>query len=425
MAIEIRGVIVGADYDMDYMFRYIHRGLITPESYFRRELAKAPTGEPLDVYINSPGGSVFAGYEMINALRSWQEGTGQSVNVTLGGMAASMAAYMAAYFGPVRAHANTKIMYHGASAGVWGGSSAMRDEAKLLDDINAELQTMLVTRYALDSDRVAEWFAEGRQGWLTAREAQTAGLVYEIIDAQAAMPERAAAGVEDRSGRIAACWEILDDERSNGPDGSTDDDHKHNTNDGGRTVSLKAILSRFGPTADETEDAAEQGLELLERFTASLSPEDAAKHAEVLASLRSELSEDEAEQDEAAEDAADGDDDEGSASAEALAEITAERDGLTAQLTEITAERETLTTQVAELTAQVETLTTQHADADRRAQSAEDRLAQLLPDSATPPPLDHAGMTFAQALKQCDGNYEQAREKFPEAYEASRDRYRK
>ena len=85
--IEVRGVIVPSEFDLDWLAQYIERGLFTPESYFRRALASVPAGEALDIYINSPGGSVFAANEIINAVREWKAATGQAVTVTLGAMA--------------------------------------------------------------------------------------------------------------------------------------------------------------------------------------------------------------------------------------------------------------------------------------------------------------------------------------------------
>ncbi len=66
--IDIRGVIVPSDYDVSFLFPYIQKGLITPESYVRKQI-EANKDDTLDLYINSQGGSVFAGNEMINALQ--------------------------------------------------------------------------------------------------------------------------------------------------------------------------------------------------------------------------------------------------------------------------------------------------------------------------------------------------------------------
>ncbi len=72
--IEIRGVIVGSEWDSPRTERYIKNGVITPESVFRRALDAAT--EDVELYVNSPGGSVFSGYEMADAVKAWRDRTG-------------------------------------------------------------------------------------------------------------------------------------------------------------------------------------------------------------------------------------------------------------------------------------------------------------------------------------------------------------
>jgi ATP-dependent Clp protease protease subunit len=180
--LEIRGVIVPSDYDCDWCREFIEKGLITPESTFRTALAKADRGEPLNIHVNSPGGSVFAGNEMINAVLTWKVENKQPVNVTVGAMAASMgAAFTISVADTVTAHANAKMMFHGAWGGAVGGSEAMADTSDLLDKINMDIKTILLSRYNLTPETVDEWFAEGREGWLTADDMIDAGIATEVI----------------------------------------------------------------------------------------------------------------------------------------------------------------------------------------------------------------------------------------------------
>ena len=180
--IEVRGVIVPSLYDVEYLFSYIQRGVITPESYFRKQLAQADTKEDLEVYINSQGGSVFAGYEMINALLDWKVKNNKKVNFVIGGMAASMGAVMIIQAADkVSVHQNTKIMFHGAATVTEGGEEAHKDTADLIGKMNAECKATLVSKYKLSPETTAEWFKEGRAGWLTAVQAKECGLAQEII----------------------------------------------------------------------------------------------------------------------------------------------------------------------------------------------------------------------------------------------------
>jgi ClpP class serine protease len=89
--IELRGVIVPSIYDQDFMEEYIAKGILMPESRFRKMLAEASKTEPLSVYINSPGGSVFAAFEMVNAAVEWKIANSQPLQIVVGAMAASAA----------------------------------------------------------------------------------------------------------------------------------------------------------------------------------------------------------------------------------------------------------------------------------------------------------------------------------------------
>lgn len=206
--IELRGVIVSSNWDMDYMQKYIDKGMIMPESTFRNALKNCDPKEDVELHINSPGGSVFAGNEMVNSLIGWRAATGKNINVTVGSIAASMAAVMlVAAADRVSVHKNSKIMFHGCFGGVEGGEQAMRDEADLLAKINADIKTQLVSKYNLSPDLVDTWFAEGRAGWLNADEAKKIGLATDIIDKDAeklTVSKNAMNFVQERGLKLAA-----------------------------------------------------------------------------------------------------------------------------------------------------------------------------------------------------------------------------
>lgn len=210
--IEVRGVIVPSNYDGKSADEYIEKGLMIPESRFRKMLAAADKKTALELYINSPGGSVFAGNEMINAVNAWAKETGQAVEITVGAIAASMAAAMTVNVtaAKVRVHKNTKLMFHGAWTMTEGGAEAHKDEADLLEKINNDIKATLVGRYKLAPEKVDEWFAEGRAGWLSAQEAKDVGIAAEIVDAEdkaQKINKSVSAMLSERGMKIAAILE--------------------------------------------------------------------------------------------------------------------------------------------------------------------------------------------------------------------------
>lgn len=183
--IEIRGVIVPSAYDCEWLADYIAKGLFTPESRVRAALAAA--GDDVELYINSRGGSVFSGNEMVNALKEFKA-TGKQLHITVGAMAASMAANIVALAGAdkVRAHQNAKFMFHGAQGLTEGGKGAHEDSAVLLASVNADVVAALTALPKAKKSEVKGWFEEGRAGWLSAQQALDMGLIHEIIGSAAA-----------------------------------------------------------------------------------------------------------------------------------------------------------------------------------------------------------------------------------------------
>jgi len=183
MSIEIRGVIVPSNYDLEWMAKYIEKGIVTPESTIRRQIAAADKKQPLELYINSPGGSVFAAYEIINTLAAWRIDNNQTVNITIGAMAASAAAAISILSGAnLKVFRNSKMMFHGAWTETVGGSQAHEDTADLLSQINADLKAALVGQFNIPVETVDEWFSEGRAGWISASDAVGYGMASEIVD---------------------------------------------------------------------------------------------------------------------------------------------------------------------------------------------------------------------------------------------------
>lgn len=224
--IEIRGIIVPSDYDDGYFEDWIAKGVITPESKVRGELADVSDAEPLTVYVNSPGGSVFAGNEIINALQAWKVSTGQQIRIIVGAMAASMgAAISVATADHTTVHKNSFMMFHGAWGIQIGGSEAMKDYSELLAKINANLKTVLLTKYELQPEIVDEWFAEGREGWLDADGMKEAGIAQVIVGETAEALDLSGVDLEEfdkRGLKIAALAEGLADLKAKQEAGNAD-----------------------------------------------------------------------------------------------------------------------------------------------------------------------------------------------------------
>lgn len=147
---------------------------------FINKLGEIPKDQDVTVRLNSPGGSVFAGWGIIAAL---QERTGRNI-LKVDGNASSMAFFMVPFFDEVQALDVTNFMIHRADAYIEN-----EDDQKWLDEINKTLRSKLEKR--IDPDSFAEvtgvTFDEIYKGetrreiWITAKQAKKLGLVDKVV----------------------------------------------------------------------------------------------------------------------------------------------------------------------------------------------------------------------------------------------------
>jgi len=139
--------------------------------------------EDITVRLNSPGGSVFAGWGMVSAIAEHKGKTTLKVD----GNASSMAFFLSLFFDKVEALDVTSFMIHRAT-----GYVENEEDQKLLNTINSILRSKLEQR--IDSklfkdvtgSSIKDIFeAEKRKDvWLTAKDAQKIGLVDKVTRLQ-------------------------------------------------------------------------------------------------------------------------------------------------------------------------------------------------------------------------------------------------
>jgi len=145
---------------------------VTP-AQFREEL-EAGSG-PITVWINSPGGDVFAAAQIYNMLMEYPA----PVTVKIDGIAASAASVIAMAGGEVHMSPVSMLMIHNPSTIAWGDSAEMRRARNMLEEIkesliNAyELKTGL-TRLRLNRMMTAET-------WMNAHKAIELGFADGIL----------------------------------------------------------------------------------------------------------------------------------------------------------------------------------------------------------------------------------------------------
>lgn len=134
--------------------------------------------ESVEVEINSPGGSVFEGHRIYNALRG-MSARGVEVTTTVNGLAASMGSVILMAGDKRQMTTGSRIMIHEASTIAWGDARTMRKQADLLEGISAEIAGIYAERTGGDENKIRNlMFSET---WMTADEAKANGFVDTVL----------------------------------------------------------------------------------------------------------------------------------------------------------------------------------------------------------------------------------------------------
>lgn len=166
----------------------------------------------IDIYMNSPGGSVFAGFEILNALNT-AAAAGRKVTIYVSAMAASIASYISSGVkgATVVMADNAKMMFHAPWTGVQGSKDELRDCANLLEKMENDIIGAATARGAKVG---AEWFAAGRCKWLSSKEALAEKLADEIGNAPQDLIDFVVAEGKVFSGQSRSMW----DDKAEGTD---------------------------------------------------------------------------------------------------------------------------------------------------------------------------------------------------------------
>lgn len=129
--------------------------------------------------INSPGGDVFDGLAILNALRAHPA----NVDVIVDGIAASAASFIAMAGNTVLMSQQSMMMIHDGSGFVIGNAKDMREMADLLDKTSDNIAAVYAKRTGKSKE---EWRdAMLAETWYSDEEAVRAGLADGIVGVEA------------------------------------------------------------------------------------------------------------------------------------------------------------------------------------------------------------------------------------------------
>ena len=163
-----RIIFMGTGVD-DYMANIIQAQLLFLES--------VDASKDIQIYINSPGGSVYAGLGIYDTMQF----ISSDVATICTGMAASMAAVLlvAGKEGKRSALTHSRVMIHQPMGGAQGQASDIEITAREIQKLKKELYTIIADHSHTDFDKV--WADSDRDYWMTASEAKEYGMIDEVL----------------------------------------------------------------------------------------------------------------------------------------------------------------------------------------------------------------------------------------------------
>lgn len=134
-------------------------------------------GKDISIYINSPGGSVYAGLGIYDTMQFIQS----DVATICTGMAASMAAVLlvAGQENKRSALTHSRVMIHQPMGGAQGQASDIEITAREIQKLKKELYTIIADHSGQPFEKVER--DSDRDYWMTAEEAKEYGMIDDVL----------------------------------------------------------------------------------------------------------------------------------------------------------------------------------------------------------------------------------------------------
>lgn len=140
-------------------------------------LDSSDPGKDISIYINSPGGSVYAGYGIYDTMQY----ISSDVSTICTGVAASMAAVLlvAGTSGKRLALPHSRVMIHQPLGGAQGQASDIEITAREIGKVKRELYEIISTHSGKSIEEVER--DSDRDYWMTAPEALEYGMIDRVL----------------------------------------------------------------------------------------------------------------------------------------------------------------------------------------------------------------------------------------------------
>lgn len=141
-----------------------------------QKTAQGPDTKPVLFFINSPGGDVFQGTRIVDAMLASKRPI-YTIDI---GMAASMAAYIHSYGTQRLMLPHAVLMYHNASSSYSGDVNHLKNEIIMLMSMMNDLNKNVSDRSGVPLDELTT--KENTEWWVLSGEAQERHFVDKVIN---------------------------------------------------------------------------------------------------------------------------------------------------------------------------------------------------------------------------------------------------
>ncbi len=140
-------------------------------------LESADAHKDIQIYLNSPGGSVYAGLGIYDTMQY----INPDVATICTGMAASMGAVLlcAGAAGKRTALKHSRVMIHQPLGGAQGQATDIEITAREIQKLKKELYEIIANHSGQTYDKV--WADSDRDYWMTSTEAKEYGMIDEVL----------------------------------------------------------------------------------------------------------------------------------------------------------------------------------------------------------------------------------------------------
>lgn len=145
-------------------------------SQFVKDLRKFPDAKRINVYINSPGGDVFAAAAIKNQLKAHPA----EVHSFIDGLGASAAVGLSMGADVVHMSRSALIMIHNPSTHIEGEVKDLEKGVEVLQKVKSTIVSIYKDKTGLSEDKLITLMNE--ESWLTADEALSLGFIDKIVE---------------------------------------------------------------------------------------------------------------------------------------------------------------------------------------------------------------------------------------------------